>query len=116
MHIVQKFEVVTWNKTASVCDLERNRKYPILRVKRITTTIGHAVVLNIRDLLEDPAQVFLPKRYSDVVMGDDTKKINANTLPESCLQRRLCNEESLPVSYRNVVHIFSLNYMYTLLS
>jgi hypothetical protein len=61
MDLVQKFEEVMWDKTVSVIDLERNRKYPILRVKRITTKIGPAVVLTIRDSQEDPPQVFLPK-------------------------------------------------------
>jgi hypothetical protein len=48
-------------------ELERNRKYPIFRPKKNTTRIGPAVVLTIRDPLEDPAQVFLPKRYSAVM-------------------------------------------------
>ena len=58
MDLVQKLEGVIWDKTLSVCDSERNRKYPILRAKRtkrITTSIGRDVVLTLRDSLEDPA-------------------------------------------------------------
>jgi len=61
MNLVRMFEEVKWDKTVSVNDLERNRKYPILRVKRITTNISPAVMLTFRDSLEH-AQVFLPKR------------------------------------------------------
>ena len=63
MGLVQKFEGVTWDKAVSACDLDRNRKYHILRAKRITIRIGPAVMLTNRDSLEDPAQVFLEKRY-----------------------------------------------------
>ena len=66
------------------------------------------MVLTIRDSLEDPAQVFLPKRYSDVVTDDDIETINTNAVTESRLQRCLCKDESLPVSDRDVMHIFFL--------
>jgi len=52
MDLVKNFEEVTWNKTVSVNDFERNRKYPILRAKRITTRISPVVVLSIRDTQE----------------------------------------------------------------
>jgi len=71
MDLVQKFGEITWDKNLSVSDLERDRKYPILRAKRITNRIGPAVVLTIRASLEDPDQDFLPKRYSDEVTDDD---------------------------------------------
>ena len=61
MGLLQKFEEVTWDKTVSACDLERNRKYPTPRAKTIKTRVGPAVVLTIRNSLEDPAQVYLPK-------------------------------------------------------
>ena len=88
---VQKFEGVTWDKTVSVCDLERTRKYPILRAKWITTRIGRAVVLNIRDSLQDPAHVFLPKMYSDVVTDDDIEKIITNAVFLNLVYRSVCS-------------------------
>ena len=80
MDLVQKFEGVIWDKTVSVNDLERSRKYPILRAKRITARIGPTVVLTIRDSRDPPAEVFLPKRYSDVVTDDDIEKITTNAV------------------------------------
>jgi len=58
----------------SVIDVERIRKYPIIKAKRITTKFGPALVLSIRDSQDGPAHVFLPKRYS-VMKDDDTEKI-----------------------------------------
>ena len=63
-------EEVTWDKTVSVSDLERSRKYPILRAKRITTKKGSALVLNIWDSMEDTDQFFLPKSFSAVMTED----------------------------------------------
>ena len=90
MELVEKFEGLTWDKTVSVCDLERNRKYPILRAKRISNKISPAVVLTMRDSLEDPAQVFLPKRYSDFVSDDDIETLNTNGVSLNLVYRGVC--------------------------
>ena len=38
------------------------------------------MVLTIRDSMEAPAQVFLPRRYSDVVTNTDIEQINSNAV------------------------------------
>jgi hypothetical protein len=91
MDLVQMFKEVTWNKTISVKDLERNRIYPIFRAKIITTSICASVVLNIRDSLEDPAHVFLPKSFRDVVTDDDIEKINTNAVSLNLMFRGVCS-------------------------
>jgi len=91
MGLEQKFEGVTWDNTVSACDLERNRKYPILRAKTITTRMGSAVLLTNGDSLEDSSQVFLPKRYRDVVTDDDIEKINTN-LSLNVVYRVICSK------------------------
>ena len=48
MDLVKKVEEVTQDKIVSICDLERNRKYPIIWAKRLTTRIGPSVVLTSR--------------------------------------------------------------------
>jgi len=50
--------------------------YPIISAKRITTKIGPTFLLIIRDSQEDPAQIFLPRRYGAVIADDDIEKIN----------------------------------------
>jgi len=82
----------------------RNRKYP-LRAKRITTRIGPAVVLTIRDSLEDPAQVFQPKRYSDVVTDDDIDKINTNAVSLNLFYRGACATAKANLLVIDVMHI-----------
>jgi hypothetical protein len=84
MDLVEKFEGVTWVKTVSVNDFERNRKYPILR---FTINIGPALVLTIRDSLDDLARVFLLKRYIDVVIDDDIVQINTNVVSLNLVYR-----------------------------
>ena len=91
MDLVQTFEGVTLDKTVSVSDLERNRKHPILRAKRITTRSGPAVVLTIRKSREDPAQVFLPKTYSDVMTDFDIEKINTKAVSLNLVYRGVCS-------------------------
>ena len=90
MDLEQKFEGVTWDKIVSVNDLERNRNYPNPMAKTITTRIGPAVVLTNRDSLEDPAQVLLPKRYTDVVADHDNKEINTNAVFLNVVYRGVC--------------------------
>lgn len=71
-----------------VCDLDRNRKYAILRAKSIITRIGPDFVL--RYSLEAPAQVFLPKRYSAVMTDDVIQKINTNAVFLNLVYRGVC--------------------------
>jgi hypothetical protein len=80
INLVKKFEMFTWDKTVSVCVLERNRKYLIIRAKRLKTRICPALVLTFRDSQEDLAQVFLPRRYSDVVSDDHIEKFNIHAV------------------------------------
>jgi len=61
MDLAQKFEESRLTRL-SVTELDADR---ILRAKRLTTRFGPTVVLTIRDSMQTPAQVFLPRRYSD---------------------------------------------------
>lgn len=80
MDLIQKFEGATSYKVVSVIFLERNRKYPILRAKRITTRIVPIVFITIRDSLEEPATVLLSKRHSEIVKDSVIEKINTNAV------------------------------------
>ena len=80
MDLTQKFEWVACDKTICVTELDLIRKYRILMAKRLTTRIGPAVVLTPRDSMEAHAQVFLPRRYSDVVTDNDIEQIKSNAV------------------------------------
>ena len=47
---------------------------------RLTTRFDPAVVLIIRDIMEAPAQVFLPRRYTDDVTDNNIEQINSNAV------------------------------------
>ena len=80
MDLAQKFEGAACDKILSVTEMDPNCKYRILRAKRLTTRFGPTVVLTIRDSMEAPAQVFLPRRYIDVVTDTDIEQINSNAV------------------------------------
>jgi len=74
------FEGVACETTISVTELDLSRKYHILRAKRLTIRSGPTVVLTIRGEGAAPAQIFLPRRYSDVITDTDIEQINSNAV------------------------------------
>ena len=106
MDLAQKFEGFACDTTISVTVLNLNRKYHILRAKRLTTIFGPTVVLTIMG----EGQPW-PK-YSclgDIVISLRTPTLN-RLIPMPCtaspLQGRMFNYESLPVGNRDVMHIY----------
>jgi hypothetical protein len=91
MDLAQKFEGVACDKTISVTELDLNRKYRIRRAKKLTTSFGPTGVLTMRDSVEAPAQVFLPRIYSDFVTDDDIEQINSNAVFLHLVYRRICS-------------------------
>jgi len=116
MDLAQKFERVACDKTISVTELDPNRKYRILRAKRPKTRFGPTAVLTIRDSVEAPAQVFLPRRYSDVVTDTDIEQINSNAVFLHLVYRGVCSTTKAYLLAIDVMHMFSLYYRYTLLA
>jgi hypothetical protein len=80
MDLAQNFEGVECETTISITELELNRKYSIIRVKRLTTRFGPTVVLTIRGEGAGPAQIFLPRKYIDVIMDTDIEQIKSNAV------------------------------------
>ena len=63
--------------TVSVSELDVNRKCRFLRAKRLTTLFGTTGIPTIEDEGAAPAQIFLPRRYSDVFTDTDIEQINS---------------------------------------
>ena len=80
MDLTQKFDGVACETIISVTELDLNPKHRILRAKRLTTRFGPTVVLTIRGEGAAPAQIFLPRRYSDVITDTDIEQINSNAV------------------------------------
>ena len=71
---------VTCDTTVSVSELDVNRKYRILRAKRLITRFGPTVILSVKDEGAAPVQIFLPRRYSDVFTDMDIEQVNSNAV------------------------------------
>ena len=91
MDLAQNFEGVECETTISITELELNRKYSIIRVKRLTTRFGPNVVLTIRGEGAGPAQIFLPRKYIDVIMDTDIEQIIPNTVFLHLVYRGVCS-------------------------
>ena len=80
MDLTQKFDGVTCDTTVSVSELDVNRKYRILRAKRLTTRFGPTEILSVKGEDAAPVQIFLPRKYSDVFTDTDIEQINSNAV------------------------------------
>ena len=80
MDLTKRFEEATAYASVNVNTLEPHKVYPIIRAKRIPTKYGLSVVLNLRTAETNIVQVFLPKRYSDVVSEADINAINSKAV------------------------------------
>jgi hypothetical protein len=50
------------------------------------------VVLTIRDAGATPAQIFLPRRYSDVISDTDIEQINSNAVFLRLVYKGVCSK------------------------
>jgi len=80
MDLTKGFEEATAYASVNVNNLEPYKLYPIIRAKRIPTKYGLSVVLTLRIAENNIVQVFLPKRYSDVVSDSDIDAINSKSV------------------------------------
>ena len=76
MDLAKRFEEATFGSSFNIGSLVINRLYPIIHAKRINTKYGPTVLLSIRDSDEKLVEIFLPKRYANVVSDEDIEKIN----------------------------------------
>ena len=76
MDLPRKFEAATSSRSININELHTDKKYPIVSAKRITTKFGQTTHLTIHDSDSAAAlEIFLPKRYSEVISDDDIDKI-----------------------------------------
>ena len=95
MDLAQKFEDATASASSAsvnISSLVVNRLYPIVRAKRITTKFGSTVLLSIRDSDEQLVQIFLPKRYANVVSDEDMAKINSRSIYLNLVYKGICEK------------------------
>jgi len=91
MDLAKRFEKATSSTLVNISSLEMNKLYPIVRAKRINTKFGSTVLLSIRDSEPKIVQIFLPKRYSDVVSDDDMGKNNSKAVSLNLIYKGICD-------------------------
>ena len=95
-HVRKSTRAVLWilrnasRKPLHLTSLEPNKLYPIIRAKRTTTKYGHTVLLSLRVSKTSIVQVFLPKRYSDVMSDEDMESINSKAVSLNLVYRGVC--------------------------
>jgi len=91
MDLPRKFEAGTSSRSINISELDTDKKYPIISAKRITTKFGPTVLLTIHDSDSAAAlQIFLPKRYSEVISDDDIDKRNKNSVSLNLIYKCTC--------------------------
>ena len=90
MDLAKRFEEATSSTSFNISSLVMNRLYPIVCAKRINTKFGSTVLLSIRDSNEN-VQIFLPKRYSDIVSDNDMEKINSKAVYLNLVYKGICD-------------------------
>jgi len=91
MNLPRKFEAGTSSRSINISELDTDKTYLIVSAKRITTNFGPTTHLTIHDSDSAAAlQIFLPKRYSEVISDDDIDKINKNSFSLNLIYRGTC--------------------------
>jgi len=90
----KRFVEATTTASANISSLILNRPYPIVHAKRINTKYGPTVLLSIRDVDEKIVDIFLPKRYANVVTDEDLENINCRSLYLNLVYKGLCESSN----------------------
>ena len=92
MELAKKIEEATSCQSVNINSLETDKKYPIVRAKRMTSKFGPTVLLTIRDSESTTVQIFLRKRYSAVVSEDGIEKINNKLVSLDVIYMGICEK------------------------
>ena len=90
MDFTKRFEEATAYASVNVNTLEQHKLYPIIREKIKPTKYGLSVLLNLRIAETNIVQVFLPKRYGEVVSDADIDAINSKAVSLHLVYKELC--------------------------
>jgi len=92
MEFAKKFEGAPSCQSVNINSLATDKKYPIVRAKRITSKFGTTVLLTISDSESTTVQIFLPKRYSAAVADDYLEKINNKLVSLNLMYMGICEK------------------------
>jgi hypothetical protein len=84
----------TTTASVNISSLILKRLYPIVHANRINTKYGPTVLLSIRDVDENVVDIFLPKRYANVVTDEDLENINSRSVYLNLVYKGLCESSN----------------------
>ena len=90
MDLKVRFVAADISDVVKVNELEVGRKYPISTARRLVTKYGESILITILEFCENPASVFLPKRYSGVFTDDDIDRINSKRTKLNLIYKGTC--------------------------
>jgi len=90
MDLERKFEEGISSRAINIIYLKKEKLYPIVHAKRVTTKYGPTVLLTNRDSESCVVQIFLPKRYCAVISVDGVDKINNSAVSLNLLYKVIC--------------------------
>jgi len=93
MELAKRYEEATATTaytSISIISLVINRLYPIVHPKRVCTKYVPNVLLSLRDSDEKLLQIFLPKRYANIVSDEDMELINFRTVYLNLVLKGIC--------------------------
>ena len=90
MELDRKFEIATSCRWVTLGSLVPDQKYPLVHVERINTRYGQSVQLAILDSPTFSVNVFLPRRYGDVVLDEDLQAINSERVALYMIYKETC--------------------------
>ena len=80
MDLAKSFEEATAYSSVNVTSLDPNKLYAIVRANRISTKYGPTVLLTLCVSESSIVQIFLTKRYSEVMSDEDMDSFNSKAV------------------------------------
>jgi hypothetical protein len=78
MSLTDKFRDVVATSIVSITTLHKDAPYPVVGVRRTNTKFGMRLVMALTEVDRGDVEVFLPKRYIDLIEDSDMEAVNTN--------------------------------------
>jgi HJR/Mrr/RecB family endonuclease len=81
----KRFAAVTFKRTVSISELQKDKQYRITYAVRVNTKLGQSIVVTV-DEANNGYRVYLPNRYFSVLTDKDIQEINQEKIYYSCMK------------------------------
>jgi len=94
MDLAKRFQEAHATASVNISSLILNKSYPFVHAKRINTKYGPTVLLSIRDFDDKFVDIFLPKRYANIMNNENLENINSRSVHLNLVYKGLCEFSS----------------------